>query len=926
MDCPLLLNGNLLTKGDYRSSLYSFDENCYLDILNLVIPHIQFEKLSTINIMTFDWIIQCTGFALRVNDIEKEEKSLFKQSIDFYFRCLSDFPFPSLKQKYSIIFLLHISQSFTNPSILRYTSVLFKEIRRIFFAGRKDWNHNTIKVLLDVLLCAVEYLPQANDSNSIAILALDCLCAYNPPSQDYYHEFDIILEKCFQNESFIYAWLDRFEKLYRSNICSVSKKNNDESLLDFFVMHIEKNFNEKYRHRAFSSFVLCWHQASHRYVGVSSSAENLVFLNQPFCSTSDRYLHWFSIKGDYTLPRISVDFRWHPLFRLLEDKDAHNSARLISLVEEYLKFYLTIPQGMENLSYWLLPVHAHDYIIKWQYIRNNSDLIIDFVLRFSQALSVNNIYMVTLFDSLNQSFEKIVSNIWSSLATIICSISHYCENRTKLTNFLIYETIKSSNAIQFASLPFHNLVDMFWQKANSYFGNGSSNEEISAMTLFSGIVPHLFGKKFETLSPSSYSYLSSITKFLSSEEADFYSQIRTFIGLIFMSTSTNFFMKKQEIGSALVNYCKSTSDNQIIQLLKRVLYYMILTGGGDFSLSAELSDASIRTTEIYFTEEFIVSVVKPSTIVVRHILGTTVFEVNDLGERSIYTDEASPPESNEMVMPNTNIEQNDFENDDIARIDSLFGDDPDLPFYKFNKYRNDENHNPAHSILCDLGFLPLNNTGNIRRHSHKSYVDSMKTFDSIQKKPVIYVKMLHLHQENKYFELGSIDTPARRKFLNETDNDYIEVDTLSFKVVFCFGSIPNGCKHIDGFTCILNESGEKVNMNAGAFNKSKLLVSIIPFNDTYHVAIDMSKGFVPFSGFLIENIESLISQKGIGPLLSVLLLFYILSPDNNKEDNLYFILLNGFQNRKEIIESLFKNSSYGRITVLQGVLSPQTKK
>lgn len=228
---PMLKSPNLDVKGKYECVLSKYPETNAILITYNTISLLDSKPDIILDEKKFNWFLNCSGFALRIDDStatqpisqNQNQKSIFSTALNLYLKWIKKNPIQHLlnqekREEYIRLFLVHISQIFLNPSFIIQFSVFKKQMFNLFIKTRPNISEETWATLIKVLLCgSCDYVSSTEneDFTELALLGFKILLNSTFKSESFLTQFDSLIHKLFTFRSFSSkVWLKLFEKVY----------------------------------------------------------------------------------------------------------------------------------------------------------------------------------------------------------------------------------------------------------------------------------------------------------------------------------------------------------------------------------------------------------------------------------------------------------------------------------------------------------------------------------------------------------------------------------------------------------------------------------------------------------------------------------------------------------------------------------------
>jgi hypothetical protein len=318
--------------------------------------------------------------------------------------------------------------------------------------------------------------------------------------------------------------------------------------------------------------------------------------------------------------------------------------------------------------------------------------------------------------------------------------------------------------------------------------------------------------------------------------------------------------------------------------------------------------------------------------VVRHGLGSSVYEINDLSPKKKKLIVDLPMESDQNFQPSNDAYRSAFPGDDEfgAAFEAL---DQDLAgqtsFLKYIPPDPRTNASAAHSLLCDLGFLSAD-THEITRRVPPSLFDLLDNLDSTSARTVTIIFILQLIADDPSRQLTSKETPALNTLL--TDLQVPECSICSFSLIAPVRQSKQPVQTLaalamqSGFMVVLNESGQKINSRCPDLeNVDVLLVLTVQDENMYNVELSF-QNLAVFGSFQIGNISITLHHQNLAQFITICAFLFFATPGRTRSNGCTQAkgpdqFFSGFYTRCAQIAQIFEKSEIGRNAILLGCLS-----
>lgn len=905
-----LISPNFSYPNAQKSVLIKYQENG-IKIATSTVLSIYKPKNTTqpINERIFNWMLQACGYSLRIND-QKNNNSFFQKAMILYLDWLKDFPFicrEELRENYIRIMMLHLSQIFVNPSFDDKICYIFiNKIRSAFINKKQQLSIDTWLTIIKVVLYGnseLLKLKMLNIEESTKIefskVSLDLLYKCEVyQNDDFWSQFDEQLNDLFKHQLFCSSWITKFSELYILRLQKnheLLSESNDLSYLNFVIQFykkkIDSEFNEINKQKAFTAIVYSWNLFSKENASLLHERWNIKEIKEMI-------LPWFSINIEWKRDSEVNDI--HPLFLLLQMGEGQlfnqKDKQLEEIATQIIKKALS--DKSKNDLYWFFPQYSYFFLVKNpQLLKEIKEYFVDYVYSFKNSeYSTNvklNIYVCFILMLLIEQ-EKDNPKAVNSLSQLLIP---------KTTDFTVF-------LVSLICLLLTKNSEHFWMMYNNGLNLHEFDDVVDVLSLISCLSPHLNGSDFV----NNVSINNNIWNFLYSPQSIYYRE-RLILSFYFLSEGSDYFVVNPDDGASLIQYfLVKSADTKTFPVLSnfyKMTRLSILCGGA--LNSSEPSDdidivnqTSQKPTENFMTKSYIVSVIDDNHIKIRHGLGSTIFSVDD--SITLFNDDDDNDDGSEYT-PQTN-DQNEilFEYspsyvskcepasellEAVERMDSLFLSNSD--FIPYSPNQSGKNVSPAHSFLCDTGFISSFSEKNIRRVPFSSMANSIEAkLDKLEPIPKIKVPIIQVKEDSTLF---SNQTECLKKLI-EIDLKKVQtkISTIEFITATENNDITSLLNSIEkyGFCILLNEGNLLLNHSNKIIN-ANVIISLIQDKNYYIVDIMMSKNFGGlkntakrelFGKHKFEDLSFVVPNELIANFIAlVVVIFYSSTPIENEKND-----------------------------------------
>lgn len=559
-----LKSPNLDIKGQYECVLSKYPESNAILITYNSIMLLDSKPDLILDEKKFNWFLNCTGFALRIDDLNSSQlssqKSIFYTALELYLRWTIRNPIQHIlnrekSEEYIQLFLIHISQIFFNPSFALIFPKFMKIMTDVFIDNHPSHSEETWATLIKVLLCgSCDYAISTKNENftELSLLAFDILIESSFKDESFLKQFDPLIHKLFTFPLFWReVWLQIFDKVYKEIVESYfdlivpfknknSKRSNKSSLQSVIAdkspenelndqpkptleirekIDTERIQAKKTKYHLIFEFIRdkiyqefskeCKQEAFSKAINcwykVSKKVKFPVHPKWPTDEIKSLFLDWFSIDCEWSNPP------FHPLFTLIMRGEPEKTPELQRIAKNLIVNVLEKTTfDHETALFWYLPVYAYDFLM------NNLSFL------DSLELSFQNFAVRFEGSKMTQNFE-----IYQHLLFILIRLVQRTKSddiRNTMTNLAVSSEYKNNMMLMITSILSMVVIrrgDLFWSQINKIFCNRYSSsihtsmmkDAFSKIILIAGFVPLLVRNDFSfniNIDPNFWDLLESI--------------------------------------------------------------------------------------------------------------------------------------------------------------------------------------------------------------------------------------------------------------------------------------------------------------------------------------------------------------------------------------------------------------------------------
>jgi hypothetical protein len=783
-------------------------------------------------------------------------------------------------------------------------------MRDAFMQSRACLSEETWFVFISVLLCGAQILCSRTESTAILRLALDAM--FGPFYADgFLRQFDGQLGAVFEaRNEFRDVWIEKFERIYKRLLKQRfipgqgPVSDSLEPHFNFLRSKIDVGFSAAQRHRGFSLAIQCW-------LKILRARDYKLFAHfaWPTDEIKELFLGWFSISGSWSCADLQwTDVGWHPLFLLIKMGNPETTPDLERLATDLIHRVLQTTIGEETDLYWFLPIYAYDFLIAHRKLL--------FEIRGD---------LIEFFDRphrIDVERSSQIEQYWLLLLMIIYRMDVGAEYQGKVVRIMAkpYRDF-AVTLVSIFSLLFADAPALFWQKIGAVLTQEKFEEAHSAIALIAGLAPHLFRESYATDVKIERALWEMIP------ESNTLTQQRLILALFGLSEGSDFFNRNPDAGGEVLELMSAASlDTSELGVFQRVLRLSLLCGGG--SATVDKAYRSRAYVENFATRNYVISVIGENHILIRHGLGCSVYEVEDLfSNRKRPKGIELPMNGHAERLPVSDAYQSLLDTDSefasaVEQLDSMLSGENE--FVKYVPPEPVKNASAAHSLLCDLGFLSAD-THEITRRVPPELFDAIEALDETSSCPVAVVFVLQLLKNQFKRELVSIETPTLIRLLQDMSGSDCPVGRFAY-VSPALDSACGSCTSQatqTGFVIVLNESGLRINGGCPELGSFDVVLAITPEGDDAY-AIDVILHNLTLVGELqLGNFTLLLSRTSISRFVALLVYLYFATPGRTLANGVkgpeHFV--GGFHSRTLQISQIFEKSEPGRNAILLGCLS-----
>jgi hypothetical protein len=478
---------------------------------------------------------------------------------------------------------------------------------------------------------------------------------------------------------------------------------------------------------------------------------------------------------------------------------------------------------------------------------------------------------------------------------------------------------------------FAHEATLFWRQVGVILKTPQFKRGASGVALIAGLAPHLL-----TEFKSSAAVDRALWDLLAGE--DVLTQQRVLLAVLCLSEGCDVFARSPEDGGIVLDLLASQAlDRPELKMFRTVARLSLFCGGAIRNLEERFRDRCY--VENFVTPNYVVSVIGEHHIVVRHGLGSAVYEVSDIStKRKKLIVDLSMDGHCDRPAPNEAY-RSAFSDDDefteaLDSLDRALSGETGFPKYIPPEPRRDAS--VAHSLLCDLGFLSAD-THEMTRHVPPSLFDLLEVLDTTSARPSAVVFVLQIISGGACSELTSQETPALQALLADLQLPYFTACSLSF-IAPARQAKPSlramtSLARQAGIIVVLNESGLRMNARCPEFEHFDVLIAVSMSGEDYAVELCFNNNLDVFGSFQISNVAITLRKENLSRFVAICAFLFFATPGRTLSNGCTQVkgpehFMSGFYNRSVQIAQLFEKSQTGRNAILLGCLScglPQRK-
>lgn len=687
---PFLVNPEIEDHGLTESSLFRFPAEMAMEIATSVVTGIlESRDITSLSIAEFDWVMESTGFLMRVTRIDA-----FKSALELYYQWLAKLAerdFNSENQRRFRVIMLHLSQVFLNDSFDAEKFALFQQKMDEIVEKETIKTPEACSIVVRVLLCALRGLERQSDvPNRMGEIVLNAMISDAVFSTEFVAPFEPLIRPLLRNngKGLADAWIDKFRRKYKTLLSrgEVPAGHNlpvrDEAL-QYLRKMIDEEVAEEAKGNAFAKVVRIWVRVTRKNV------KKPICPPIPTAEIESTFGSWFSSNWKWTKDCHNEKDVWHPLFALLYMGEPDSQGKLREMARELVVQILNQPRGSEDDTYRYFPIYAFEYLqdeddlliemkeklVEWH--QRCRTRVVDGKAESSRSMLLIYLHLYSILEADDPIKERILD--------IFCE--DYGDLLTKMTSVLCL----------LASCQF----DRFWIHMNDLLMSSNVDKGWSVFALLAAFLTNINRRARE-----SFRYEPEFwDKILSMKEKVDERLILLF--LIVISEGTHIFDSSPEIVARLMEEIPETDDRNVL----RHILHLSMVRGKLRSLPEELK--GVHTEEMYATKKLLITVRGEQQLIIRHGLGVTVYNVTEgrkglLSQKTVDVDMGS--ESVSPPRPSSSdeyVSELDLNEDDFAEINRIEAEVQirESKFLPATNFVRDESVSVGHALLCSMGFL-----------------------------------------------------------------------------------------------------------------------------------------------------------------------------------------------------------------------------
>ena len=847
-------------------------------------------RISGISDDDFDWIIESIGFGLRVAD-EDSSDGVFSGALEISYRWVLQIVNSGENERRIRDILVLMSQVFLNESFTQERCDEFvRRMREMFTRKDLKLSEETWRVVVLVLLSGSR--DARVSPTDVGQLAITVMMLEHAP--EFLQQFHGIVLDLLQRREFAVAWVNMFQKVYhrilmaRLHSTRLSDCDMSDCAFQFIRQAIDEGLDINEKQRAFSIAMKSWMTilcAKHSKVAVRGSL--------PATEITESFGKWLSLEADWRKEDyVWMDEVWHPLFTILKMSEGEVNQGLLEMAKMWV---IRVLGEYDSDAYWYLPVYAFDFLF------SNTDFLLE--------------QKEKLVDWTVKAFQKGGKELHDAIHSMLLLFMELLRvlDKDDPIRDKIFEIFGSQHPEPLVMgtivlcLMFANRGDLFWKQINGILKSDTFGASACHFALIAGFAPHIK----ESVQNEIFIDFDVLEKMNESDES---TRRLFYLSLIALSEGSRFFNRHPEIGAKVLEFAASKNDS--IEQLRKMLRLSVMSGGQRPVKKFEPS----KCLERFATRDFVITVFDRH-LVVRHALGATVYEVDELESTALARNDLELPTvpQNEPAKPELPSDLDPDLEATIAGLEAQLSGEGDFYQYTDNQPRPKKHVPPAHALLCDMGFLSAECHTYTKRvtNTMQSAIDQL---DIIRAFPEIPVFVLQILGEGV---LGTENTPLLTQVLGDLQHEVRGICSFGFQAP----SLKNGdissvlaFAAQTGFLVLVNETHAIINEHCPDLEPYKAVICISPADASTY---DLNVIFHDFSLFNTERkpVRSTRVHMAREDLLAAVTLFSFLvtastltSSDSQVTGSDCFT--HGFCVRSRQISHIFEKSEAGRNVIL----------
>ena len=906
---PFLVNPEIEDHGLTESSLFRFPAEMAMEIAGVVVSGIlENIDIASISNAEFDWIMESTGFMMRVTRNEA-----FTHALGLYYQWLAklaDRDFNSETQRRFRVIMLHLSQIFLNDSFDAEKFATFQQKMNEIVEKERIKTPEVCSIVVRVLLCALRGLERQSDvPNTMGAITVNAMISDTVFSKEFMAPFEPLIRPLLRNneKGFADAWIDLFRRKYQGLLRRrEGPTRHNLPVKDEAVQYLQKMIDEEVaeeaKGNAFANVVSIWVKVT------KNNVRKPICPPIPTAEIERTFGSWFSSNWKWTKDCHNEEDVWHPLFALLYMGEPDSQGQLRDMARQLVIQILNQPRGSEDDTYRYFPVYAFEYLqdeddlliemkeklVEWH--QRCRTRVVDGKAESSRSMLLIYLHLYSILEAGDPIKERILD--------IFCE--DYGDLLTKMTSVLCL----------LASCQF----DRFWIHMNDILMSSNVDKGWSVFALLAAFLTNINRRAREAFrcEPEFWD------KILSMKENVDESLILLF--LIVISEGTHIFDASPEIVARLMEEIPETDDRNVL----RHILHLSMVRGKLHSLPDELQ--GVHTEEMYATKNLLITVRGKQQLIIRHGLGATVYNVTEerngllsqktvdvyMGSESVSS--PRPASSDEYVS------QLDLDEDTFAEIKRIEAEVQirESKFLPATNFVRDESVSAGHALLCSMGFLSCDCWDRVKAipQSLQSEIDKL---DSQSPWPKFEAFVVQLTNDGSDRDFVSKETPILAQVMSDLEKIQDSgVCRFDFRVPSRTGdSIEYACSASKRmvFFIVVNETGQLIRERYFEELGYDFVVCISPHGENRYLLNLLFCGGVQSLGVERRKfIKVYVDRRNLGGLIAIFGFLFNAVPVTAKEKirtvrgPLFFSLQPC--ERMKLISHIYDNSLQGMNHVL----------